>query len=710
MRFFPPIPTPILRLVQLTLLLVIPAGGAGAASGEWVAAEQSDLRLVSAVAATGDRAELPLGLEFRMDPGWKIYWRTPGDAGLPPIPDWTASRNVAAVEMLWPVPKRFEIFDIGTLGYEDSVLFPLSVRPESPGEPVQLRGTIDFLICEEICIPGRAEVALDLPAGPAVPADEAHLIDRSRAMVPVPDGPGTGLSLRQATYSQTGETIRVALAVAAESGFQDGLDAFVEGTGGAYFDRPTVEIRSETEAVLSVDAPAHLDLAALTGDGLTVTLVNGDAALETRITPQPETADTSRLWTILALALLGGLILNLMPCVLPVLSLKLMSVLGKSGKSQGTVRLGFLAASAGIFVSFMVLAGLAIGLKSAGLSVGWGIQFQQPVFLALMIALLTLFACNMAGLFEFRLPGVIGDRAATAGNSREGLLRDFLTGAFATLLATPCSAPFLGTAVGFALSGSAGDILAIFAALAVGLALPYLAIAAFPGVVRFLPRPGRWMGYLRALLVLALVGTAFWLATVLATTVGVENAAAVSALAALAAAVLIARRVQGSRIGRFAWPLSALLALAAVAAPLTFQDSRPAQVGATVSDSAGIVWRPFEEAAIPDLVRAGKTVFVDVTADWCVTCQWNKKTVLEAGEIAEWLRSDSVVAMKADWTQPDAAIADYLARHDRYGIPFNMVYGPAMPQGTALPELLTETAVREAALRADPESDVAAAE
>lgn len=699
---------PVLRLFQAVVILIASSGSAVAAAGDWVDAERASVRLVSAVSATGDSEELPLGLEFRLDPGWKIYWRTPGDAGLPPIPDWSASQNVETVSMRWPVPKRFEIFDIGTLGYEDSVLFPLTVRPERPGEPVQLSGDIDFLICAEICIPGRAEVALNLPSGRAEPSREAHLIDRFRATVPTTDALGTGLKLRNATYTENGDAIRVALTVEAETGFQDSLDAFVEGPGGAYFDRPEIDIRNGTEAILTVDAPARLDLAALTNEGLTVTLVNDGSALETRITPTAEAG--TQIWTILGLALLGGLILNLMPCVLPVLSLKLMSVLGKSGKSLGAVRLGFLAASAGIFVSFMVLAGLAIGLKTAGLSVGWGIQFQQPVFLALMIALLALFACNMAGLFEFRLPGAVGDRAATAGNSREGLLRDFLTGAFATLLATPCSAPFLGTAVGFALSGDTSEILAIFAALALGLALPYLAIAAFPAVVRILPRPGPWMGYLRAVLVLALAGTAIWLVTVLAATVGTENALAVGALATMAAAVLAARRIDGSRIGRFAWPVSALLAVATVVAPLTFDPAPRHQQVAAASDPASITWRPFDESAIAGLVAQGKTVFVDVTADWCVTCQWNKKTVLEADNIAEWLRRDDVIAMKADWTQPDPAIADYLARHGRYGIPFNIVYGPKAPQGAALPELLSQTSVREAALRANPDTEIAAAE
>ena len=685
----------------------------------WDGIDHAAARLISATTAVGQDETLRLGLQFRMQPGWKIYWRSPGDAGLPPVADWTGSDNVDAVSMQWPVPKRFEIFDIGTLGYEDAVVFPLTVTPIHPGAPIQLNGEIDFLVCEEICIPGHASVSLDLPSGTPDLASGAHLIDQYRATVPATDTALAGMTITHANLqNRPQEQIEVGITVTAQGIPFTQPDAFIEGPGGAYFDAPKVSLSEDKmSAVLRVTAPTRMTLASLQEEGVTVTVVDGPRALESHITPvqgalplvgaMAGPTDQTPLWTILGIALLGGLILNLMPCVLPVLSLKLMSVMAKSGKSAASIRAGFLASSAGIIVSFLILAGAAIAVKQAGLSVGWGIQFQQPVFLALMVALVTLFACNLLGLFEFRLPGRLGDRAAAMGAGRDSLFHDFLTGAFATLLATPCSAPFLGTAVGFALGAGPLEILAVFLALGLGLALPYLMVAMVPGIVRFLPRPGRWMMVLKGVLALALAGTAVWLLTVLSATIGAENALSIGALALLAALVLATRKLAGSRLGRAAWPISAVLALAAVLAPLTMTPHIPMSDDQNRADAAGIQWQRFDPAAISTLVAGGKTVFVDVTADWCVTCQWNKKTVVEVGAIADWLSDPDVIAMKADWTQPDPVIADFLSQHGRYGIPFNIVYGPAAPQGIALPELLSAGAVKSAAVQADPQARIA---
>lgn len=723
------------RFVKFATLLLAFLAGIGTARADTSAWDRTDFaaaRLISAVTATGDATSLPLGLEFELQPGWKIYWRTPGDAGLPPLPDWSESENVAAVTMDWPVPARFEIFDIGTLGYEDRVVFPLTVTPETPGAAISLRGGIDYLACSDICIPGRAALSLDLPAGIAGGGAHAHLIDRYAASVPVTDPMLAGLSVTAAAVRSDAERgLLVDIAVRAEGGALSAPDVFVEGPGGAYFDMPTTMVSADGRAaVLTVVAPSHLEMASLTGNGLTVTVVDGARSLETDVSPiegpplsvatatMPATipggdASSGRsLWAILGLALMGGLILNLMPCVLPVLSLKLMSVVSKSGKEADSIRAGFLASSAGIVVSFLTLAAAAIVVKQAGLSVGWGIQFQQPVFLALMVALLTLFACNLLGLFEFRLPGFLGNRlgAPTGPDARPSLFGDFLTGAFATLLATPCSAPFLGTAVGFALAAGAAEIVAVFAALGLGLALPYLLIAAFPSLVKFLPKPGTWMRTLRWILALALIGTALWVLSVIAATLGIQGAVSVGALAAVAAAVLATRRLEGSRLGRSAWPISATLAVVTVLSPLAITPTEVARDTLSAQDANGIQWEYFDEARITSLVAEGKTVFVDVTADWCVTCQFNKRAVLDVGAVAGWLASDQVVTMRADWTRPDPMIADYLARHGRYGIPFNIVYGPSAPGGVALPELLTARAVRSAAGEANPATQIAETE
>ncbi|NMM43533.1 hypothetical protein HH303_03525 [Rhodospirillaceae bacterium KN72] len=722
------------RLISLALALIVPlglvltappsAGIAQANSGDWQQSTGTAVRLISAssAVASGDDGTAPaatvdFGLEFRMEPGWKIYWRTPGDAGLPPEADWSKSDNVASVAMQWPVPERFEIFDIGTLGYEGAVVFPLTVALNNPGAPTTLAGTVDFLICSEICVPGTADIDLTLPAGQAGVSPEAHLLDQYRARVPTSDTIGSDLSVDRAVVTALADgAAQVAVAVSAE--MLNNPDLFVEGPGGAYFDVPTISPSGDGKsAILSVHAPGNLTAERIASEGVTVTFVDGNRAIERFLHPEigefpismaaEPISDGHSLWLILGLALLGGLILNLMPCVLPVLSLKLLSVISKSGKDRRDVRIGFLASSAGILASFMLLAGAAIGLKLAGLGVGWGIQFQQPVFLAFMVALLTLFASNLLGLFEFRLPGWVGDRAGR-DSAHHGHFGDFLSGAFATLLATPCSAPFLGTAVGFALASGPLEIAAVFLALGIGLALPYLIVAVFPGLVRLLPRPGAWMIRLRWILALALIGTAVWLLSILAVSLGVENAAGIGALAALAIAVLASRKLDGSRIGRFAWPLSAALSAVLVVSPLLMTPVGRSSDSLGSRTGADQVWQTFDPARIPSLVADGKTVLVDVTADWCVTCQWNKKTVLDSQSVTRWLSDPSVVAMRADWTRPDPKISDFLARYNRFGIPFNIVYGPDAPQGVTLPELLSEDAMADAIKAADSDTRFAA--
>jgi suppressor for copper-sensitivity B len=381
-----------------------------------------------------------------------------------------------------------------------------------------------------------------------------------------------------------------------------------------------------------------------------------------------------------------------MPCVLPVLSLKLLGIVGHGGGERRAVRAAFIASAAGVLASFLVLAGLLIALRAGGVAIGWGIQFQQPLFLAAMVVVLTLFACNLLGWFEVPLPGWVGDLAGALPGEpgRHGLIGNFLTGALATLLATPCSAPFLGTAIGFALAGSAAEILAVFAAIAVGLALPYLLVAAWPGLATRLPRPGRWMVWLRGLLGLLLAGTAAWLLKVLLSEVGTAPVVLIALLMAALASLLWGHRRLPARLGPATAAAAVLLGLGALLAPALLAAPGPAP-----RPAADALWQPFAPDRIAALVADGKVVFVDVTADWCITCQVNKKLVLDQPSVQERLAGGGTIAMRADWTSPSAAITRYLAGFGRYGIPFNAVYGPRAPQGVALPELLTPGAVED---------------
>jgi suppressor for copper-sensitivity B len=696
-----------------------------AASSDWSRNEQGALRLLSATTGTGGGERLRLGLHFQMAEGWKIYWRSPGEAGYPPQIDWSGSENLESATIRWPVPHRFELFGLQTFGYGGEIVLPVDAVAEDPAKPVRIEAKVDYLTCEEICVPRKATLALTLPPDTGGPSQQAHLIDRFRAQVPG-EGAAAGLDLTDASLVSGGEQPVLELTATAEPAF-DSPDAIVEGLPETKFGKPDVSLRDGgREAVLRLTGQrGKLAEGGLDGQTVTLTLFDGDRGLERTFTlgdsqtgaggPAGANTGGGLSWTgagvsvadfaaVLGLAVLGGLILNLMPCVLPVLSLKLLSVVGQGGRERRQVRQSFLASAAGIVTCFLLLAAGAAALKAAGMAVGWGVQFQQPLFLVALTLILTLFACNLFGVFEIQLPGRVADKLAQAGGApvepghREGLVGHFATGMFATLLATPCSAPFLGTAIGFALSRGLLEIVAIFLALGVGLALPYLAVAAVPALAAKLPRPGKWMIAVRRVLGVALAGTAVWLLTVLAAEDGRLTALVVAGLM-LALGGLIALRLKLAGAVRKAVPAgAAVLALAAFAAPLTLQQApADARDGPATAGRAGSAdWRPLDRKAIDRLVADGKVVFVDVTAEWCITCQVNKKLVIDSDRVQQRLDQPQVVRMRGDWTKPSDRIANYLASFGRYGIPFNAVYGPGAPDGIALPELLSKSGVVEA--------------
>jgi len=697
-----------------TLILVAAVAspsGAWAAAGPWLDQEQARLRLLAAPRAVGTESVVTLGLQFQLQPGWKIYWRSPGDAGYPPQVDWSGSENLAAAELQWPVAHRFSLFGLETFGYSDEVVLPVMAELAEPGRPLYIAAKVDYLTCKEICIPREAKLTLVLPDGPAILSPEDILIESYRGLVPG-DGTAVGLSLERAILTGSNEAPVLELTLRSDDPL-GGPDVMIEGPPAFAFGKPEVTLLDDAEAaVLRVPLVFIPDDQVLEGKQLTVTLTDGQRGLEREIVARfaagapagPGTVDLRTLVALLGLAMLGGLILNLMPCVLPVLSLKLLSVVKHGGAARADVRNGFLASAAGILTSFLVLAGAAIGLKALGLTVGWGIQFQQPLFLGAMTVLVSLFACNLFGFFEIALPRRVQDLASlgmpgSAGGSHSGLLGHFATGAFATLLATPCTAPFLGTAVGFALARGPAEILLIFAFLGLGLALPYLLIAALPMLATWLPRPGPWMITLRRILGVALAGTAVWLLSVLATQVGTGPTLAVAGLLIALAAVLRFR--PGRRDYRFATPaLAGLLALAAALLPGALDEHTAMRSGAPSPEVVSAGWQPLDIARIPALVAEGKTVFVDVTADWCLTCQVNKKLVLDDDPVRGRLAGPGVVTMRGDWTLPNDGIAQYLEGFGRYGIPFDAVYGPGLPQGEALPELLSDDSVLDALERA----------
>lgn len=696
------------RFVLLPLLLIFLSQISGpnrafAAMSETVETDHTRVRLLAASKGVGDAESLTFGLHFELQPGWKVYWRSPGDAGYPPSIDWEGSSNVAEADMQWPVPHRFSVLGLETLGYKDEVVYPITLTPESPGNSIRAIANVDYLTCNDICIPYQTTLTLDMPAGPADPSPFAHLINRFAVQVPS-DGASHGVSIDTLEVLGSGKNSWLRVQASAKTPF-DAPDAFFEGPDLLAFDKPKISLRENAlKAVLTAKVYGAEDLSPadnLQGLSLQVTLTDGQRSASRSLQVQQGSGTTNgnsgaglSFITILGFAILGGLILNLMPCVLPVLSIKLLSIVGHGGGEKRAVQMSFIASAAGIVFAFLVLAGSLVALKSLGLSIGWGIQFQQPWFLIAMILIITLFACNLWGLYEFRLPFWMSDLGANTAHVH-GLGGHFLTGCFATLLATPCSAPFLGTAVGFALARSSFDIFAVFTALGLGLALPYLMVALFPGLATRLPKPGQWMVTLRKVMGVALAATGIWLLSVLSTAIGPNVGIGVGiVMVGVIGVMYLAHRL--NKLWQVGGAGVALLAALAFAAPTMLPGNAP---GARVLDKDPRfieLWQPFDVAAIPGLIQEGKTVFVDVTADWCLTCQVNKSLVLAQDDMMKRLSGDNIVAMQADWTLPDDNIAAYLASFGRYGIPFNAVYGPNHPEGLPLPELLSNDVVTKA--------------
>ncbi len=606
-----------------------------------------EARLVSAVTATGDLDVLPLGVEFVLSPGWKIYWRTPGEAGLAPVADLSQSPTPGLEgRFAWPMPKRFDAFGFDNFGYENAVILPFDVRGHVAGTPVQVTAELEALACADICVPLTATLELLLPDGEALPSPHAQALAQYAAMVPRRSD--------ENGYSASGPSIRIDQLTAVQGGLvvklaDDGppvADLFVEGVDGVAFKAP----QARGEGLFLAAVPA--DKVDLAGQQVVLTVSAPPEMAEIHTQAESSgaqgTAVSALSLRIMAIAFLGGLILNLMPCVLPVLALKLSAVLVAVGAPRNVLRLRFLAGAAGIVTSFLLLAGGLAALRLAGGTVGWGIQFQNPVFLGVMIAMLGIFALSLIDRVIIPVPRFVqalagttarttaGTDMATGGQPYRG---DFLAGMLATILATPCSAPFVGTAVAAALSGGMVDLFGIFLAMGVGLSAPWMLVAANPSLVAMLPRPGPWMVWMKRVLALLLVGTMIWLGSVLATVVGGERAQA----------------------------------------------------------AGDELWQSWSMQAMQDSLAAGTPVFVDVTADWCVTCKANKALVLErdpvAGALASAVADGSLVLLRADWTRPDAEIAAFLASHGRYGIPFNMLLTPGGRNDIVFAEILTSSAI-----------------
>ncbi|MCM7142793.1 protein-disulfide reductase DsbD family protein [Enterobacter kobei] len=640
-----------------------------AADTGWLVSPQNDHARIR-FQAEREQTHIKGLLTVELKPGWKTYWRSPGEGGVAPKITWPQG---VTDSWSWPVPSRFDISGMTTQGYHDKVTIPI-VLDGVKGDT--LDGTLTLSTCSNVCLLTDYPLHLDFTQ----PVDDGfrHAFDRAMQAVPGTSGVSADLSawLSDGNLVVTGTT----------DGKWD--------NPGIYFDPLEGDILPGEPAIkhdgntLRVTVPVTDEWGdkptSLEGKRLSFVLTNGSDAQQTTMTVGATSAEPSApggTGKMVLFALLGGLILNLMPCVLPVMGMKLNSIL-QAGSDRRVIRLRFLATSAGILTSFMLLAAMVTGLKLAGASLGWGIQFQNPWFIGLMVTVTFLFALNLFGTFEMLLPSAATGRLATAGGA--GLGGSFCEGMFATLLATPCSAPFLGTAVAFALGAPLHALWLIFLMLGVGMSLPWLFVALVPKTAMLLPKPGRWMNTLKAILGLMMLASSLWLATLLSLHLGAMVSQIVVLVLIVVALVLFTLKGQTSS------PLFWIVVIALSAfggyqlrGVFTSPPDAPAQHIAET-----IPWQPLSEDAIQQALSQGKRVFVDISADWCVTCKVNEHRVLNQPDIIAALSQPDVVALRSDWSQPSVFIADFLAKRNRYAIPFNAVYGPGLPEGEILSPLL----------------------
>ncbi|MVG15553.1 protein-disulfide reductase [Aeromonas jandaei] len=632
----------------------------------WLTSPQNDHARVRLQADRSAPDHTRILLDVALESGWKTYWHSPGEGGIAPQILW--DEPVGDFQWRWPAPRHFEVAGLSTQGYQGEVRFPLSLNYPA-GQ--SLKGTLRLSTCSNVCI--LTDFPFTLAVDGQAPAGFDFGWAKAISNLPQPLPADTRVELG---YQHNQLQLRAEQA----EGWQSPA-LFIDALEGAEFGKPVLEVEGNTLiARVPVSDGWQGDAPDLRGQSLGLLLTSGEQAWQTKgsigealVLPAP----SQPLFWLLGAALLGGLILNLMPCVLPVLALKLGSVLQLQQREQGTVRKQFLAASAGIIASFWVLAAMSSLLRATQGAVGWGIQFQSAGFIGFMVLVTLLFCANLLGLFEIRLPSNLNTRLATSGGN--GLGGHFLQGSFATLLATPCSAPFLGTAVAFALAAPLGQLWLIFTALGIGMSLPWLLVAALPRIALWLPKPGRWMGRLRILLGLMMLGSSLWLTSLLDNHLG---SYATGWLIVAMLLVLLSGIIW--RYGMRGFTLAIALA-ALIGSPLLLSGAFSAQGSASVDK---VVWQPLSERAITDALAQNKRVFIDVTADWCVTCKANKYNVLLRDEVQQALSAPDVVALRGDWSKPSDAIAAFLRKRGAAAVPFNQIYGPELPQGVTLSPLL----------------------
>lgn len=630
-----------------------------------------------------------VGIRLDVIKHWHIYWRNPGDSGLPTRVQWILPKDWEISDVHWPIPEKIELLPLVNYGYEGDTLlgFKLKVPKGSFGKR-EISAKVSWLVCKESCIPEKAELnfTVDVSPGPAVRNPWALNFDRLRSEQPQPD-------ILQPQFSLEGDRFDFAFSGAGKKEVQDKkIDFFPYDAQLVKAAKSEIKLESN-RIVLSLGKAEPFNEAAKELRGILTVEdqglkrayelqfpLMGHAIPEISKPVAPVKADLNLVLSIF-FGFLGGIILNLMPCVFPVLGIKVMSLVnhhGGSKKRHGEVY------TLGVLISFWVLTAMLLSLRSAGQSVGWGFQLQQPGFVIALIFLFTVMSANLAGLFEFG-GSWMGAGAALA--SKDGYIGTFFTGVLAVIVATPCTAPFMGAAIGAALSQPAWGVFLIFTSLGLGLAFPFLLLSLRPSLLKFLPRPGAWMERLKQLLSIPMFLTVVWLVWVVQRQLGDSALYRILwALVVLSFALFIHRRSAGQG-GKF-------LAILFLVSSLSLGYSA-LQVKAETKVEISGDWQPYSEERLAKALSESRPVFIDFTAAWCLTCQVNEKVILEKESVRQFFREKNILLLKGDWTNSDPLITAALERYGRIGVPVYIVYAKGAKEAKILPQILNEKLITE---------------
>lgn len=686
------------RAIAGALLFMLALAGSSAAQAAESNLQQSPratVSLVSEYAAVSPGQQLRIGLRQRLAPHWHTYWKNPGDAGSPPNVAFTLPDGVTVGEIDWPGPDRFLVGPVASYGYENEIVFPMSLQVPAdarPGSQLVIEANADWVVCEKECIPEDGAFRLILPVEPE--ARPARVDVRAAFATFDTRRPQT------APWAATLEDGAAGLRLVVRG---DGI-ARASVRSALYFPDTWGNVDHAADQVLKV-ADGELALTLQKGQGFSPGSSSGllavtDGGGQKRwfmLQPTPATAAPTvmegatilPLWQMALFAFLGGMILNLMPCVFPVLAIKATAVAGIAGGDRRAVRLSGVFYTLGVLAAFMALALALLAVRAGGSAVGWGFQFQSPLFVAAMCWLMLAIGLNLSGVFE------IGGALAGAGQGlagRKGHAGSFFTGLLAVVVATPCTAPFMGAAIGSALVAPAHVSLVVFATMGLGLALPFLLLGMFPAVARRLPRPGAWMVTLRQAMAFPMYATAAWLLWVLAQQsgeAGLRMALAGSVLVGLVA-WLVGLGQHG--VKRPWWPRGlALLGVAGLmASAYVLHGAAPIDNAARAQAMDA---EPYSAERLAALRADGKPVFVNMTAAWCITCLVNERTTLSTEAVKQAMRDGGVVYMKGDWTNRDPAITAFLQSFQRDGLPFYAFYPAGGMEPVVLPPVLTQAIV-----------------